>query len=92
MRVTGVGVEAVVEGCSKLEIFDVSQCKNLKGWLDAGGIERWKSRWSQSGRRETVGRRGLRGAVMPRNVSVRKGRGDLIFWVEKRSGPGVGLR
>ncbi|KAF7910841.1 uncharacterized protein EAF01_002350 [Botrytis porri] len=92
VRVTGVGVEAVVEGCSKLEIFDVSQCKNLKGWLDAGGIERWKSRWSQSGRRETVGRRGLRGAVMPRNLSVRKGRGDLVFWVEKRSGPDVGLR
>lgn len=92
MRVTGVGVEAVVEGCSKLEIFDVSQCKNLKGWLDAGGIERWKSRWSQSGRRETVGRRGLRGAVIPRNVGVRKARGDLVFWVEKRSGPGAGLR
>ncbi|TGO58869.1 hypothetical protein BOTNAR_0173g00240 [Botryotinia narcissicola] len=92
VRVTGVGVEAVVEGCSKLEVFDVSQCKNLKGWLDAGGIERWKSRWSQSGRRETVGRRGLRGTVMSRNLSVRKGRGDLVFWVEKRSGPGVGLR
>ncbi|KAM0158151.1 hypothetical protein ACHAPG_004248 [Botrytis cinerea] len=92
VRVTGVGVEAVVEGCSKLEIFDVSQCKNLKGWLDAGGIERWKSRWSQSGRRETVGRRGLRGAVIPRNVCVRKARGDLVFWVEKRSGPGAGLR
>lgn len=40
VRVTGVGVEAVVEGCRELEIFDVSQCKNLQRWLDAGGEER----------------------------------------------------
>jgi F-box/leucine-rich repeat protein 7 len=40
VRVTGVGVEAVVEGCTKLEMFDVSQCKNLQKWLDAGGEER----------------------------------------------------
>ncbi|CZR55410.1 related to F-box protein PpaB [Phialocephala subalpina] len=40
VRVTGVGVEAVVEGCTLLESFDVSQCKNLQKWLDAGGEER----------------------------------------------------
>ncbi|TKA75426.1 hypothetical protein B0A49_05039 [Cryomyces minteri] len=40
VRVTGTGVEAVVDGCRELEFFDVSQCKNLKGWLDGGGIER----------------------------------------------------
>ena len=40
VRVTGVGVEAVVEGCTKLEMFDVSQCKNLQKWLDTGGEER----------------------------------------------------
>ena len=40
VRVTGVGVEAVVEGCNRLEMFDVSQCKNLQRWLDAGGEER----------------------------------------------------
>ncbi len=51
MRVTGVGVEAVVEGCTKLEVFDVSQCKNLAKWLDSGGEER---------SRRTYGRRGLR--------------------------------
>ena len=37
MRVTGVGVEVVVEGCSRLEAFDVSQCKNLVPWLRTGG-------------------------------------------------------
>ncbi|KAH7034284.1 hypothetical protein B0J12DRAFT_274655 [Macrophomina phaseolina] len=40
VRVTGTGVEAVLEGCSDLEEFDVSQCKNLSRWLDNGGIRR----------------------------------------------------
>ena len=40
VRVTGVGVEAVVEGCHYLEVFDVSQCKNLGGWLEKGGVQR----------------------------------------------------
>ncbi|ORY06902.1 hypothetical protein BCR34DRAFT_590476 [Clohesyomyces aquaticus] len=39
VRVTGTGVEAVVEGCRDLERFDVSQCKNLGRWIEAGGIE-----------------------------------------------------
>lgn len=46
VRVTGVGVEAVVEGCCELRELDVSQCKNLLGWLDAGGIERC---WGKGG-------------------------------------------
>jgi F-box/leucine-rich repeat protein 7 len=29
-----------VDGCTKLEHFDVSQCRNLQGWLDGGGEER----------------------------------------------------
>jgi F-box/leucine-rich repeat protein 7 len=33
-------VEAVVEGCRDLELFDVSQCKNLGRWLEGGGVER----------------------------------------------------
>ncbi|MCJ1395620.1 hypothetical protein MMC18_008506 [Xylographa bjoerkii] len=40
VRVTGVGVEAVIEGCQKLEAFDVSQCKNLTMWLETGGMRR----------------------------------------------------
>ncbi|GAB7341380.1 hypothetical protein MBLNU457_7636t1 [Dothideomycetes sp. NU457] len=38
VRVTGQGVEAVLEGCRSLEVFDVSQCKNLDPWITAGGI------------------------------------------------------
>ena len=40
VRVTGIGVESVVDGCHKLEAYDVSQCKNLLMWLDSGGISR----------------------------------------------------
>lgn len=39
VRVTGTGVEAVLEGCRSLEVFDVSQCKNLAPWITAGGIQ-----------------------------------------------------
>ncbi|KAH7377357.1 cyclic nucleotide-binding domain-containing protein [Pyrenochaeta sp. MPI-SDFR-AT-0127] len=44
VRVTGTGVEAVVEGCRDLELFDVSQCKNLGRWLDAGGVDMVRKR------------------------------------------------
>ncbi|EAT91975.2 hypothetical protein SNOG_00480 [Parastagonospora nodorum SN15] len=44
VRVTGTGVEAVIEGCRDLELFDVSQCKNLGRWLDAGGVQAVKQR------------------------------------------------
>ena len=40
VRVTGHGVESVIEGCRHLEEFDVSQCKNLRLWLERGGVER----------------------------------------------------
>lgn len=29
-----------MEGCNQLEMFDVSQCKNLQRWLDGGGEQR----------------------------------------------------
>ncbi|KAK3382169.1 hypothetical protein B0T24DRAFT_672173 [Lasiosphaeria ovina] len=41
VRVTGNGVENVLEGCGRLEWVDVSQCKNLTGWLHGGGVSRW---------------------------------------------------
>ncbi|KAJ5185029.1 Leucine-rich repeat cysteine-containing subtype [Penicillium cf. griseofulvum] len=44
VRVTGVGVEAVAEGCHQLEIFDVSQCKNLGPWLEDGGAAHYQPR------------------------------------------------
>lgn len=40
VRVTGHGVESVIEGCRYLQALDVSQCKNLRPWLERGGIQR----------------------------------------------------
>lgn len=54
VRVTGVGVEAVVEGCHNLEVFDVSQCKNLTRWIDAGGVEKCTQLWKRNIRFEIV--------------------------------------
>lgn len=36
VRVTGNGVECIVDGCTELERFDVSQCRNLSPWIEAG--------------------------------------------------------
>lgn len=44
VRVTGVGVDAVVDGCKMLNTFDVSQCKNLAPWTAQGGMARWQAR------------------------------------------------
>lgn len=44
VRVTGVGVESVLEGCHRLSVFDVSQCKNLQPWLERGGVHKWRAR------------------------------------------------
>ena len=41
---TGTGVEAVVEGCRDLEVMDVSQCKNLGRWIEAGGVQMVRQR------------------------------------------------
>ncbi|KAH8813086.1 hypothetical protein F5884DRAFT_323096 [Xylogone sp. PMI_703] len=54
VRVTGVGVEAVVEGCTVLETFDVSQCKNLSPWLRAGGIEKCRQVYGRDVKFETL--------------------------------------
>lgn len=53
VRVTGQGVESVIEGCRGMRVFDVSQCKNLLPWIQGGGIERAKLRGFK-GRFDTV--------------------------------------
>ncbi|RMD42964.1 hypothetical protein DV735_g2145, partial [Chaetothyriales sp. CBS 134920] len=44
VRVTGAGVESIIDGCKKLQVLDVSQCKNLIPWLDRGGVARTQAR------------------------------------------------
>jgi F-box/leucine-rich repeat protein 7 len=41
VRVTGQGVESVLEGCGMIRWLDGSQCKNLEPWVKAGGVSRW---------------------------------------------------
>ncbi|KAI1205650.1 RNI-like protein [Annulohypoxylon truncatum] len=41
VRVTAAGIESVLEGCAGLRWADVSQCRNLEGWVRAGGVARW---------------------------------------------------
>ncbi|ERS94879.1 hypothetical protein HMPREF1624_08777 [Sporothrix schenckii ATCC 58251] len=41
VRVTGVGVDHVMDGCTRLAWLDASQCKNLASWVAAGGVARW---------------------------------------------------
>ncbi|EAW11440.1 cyclic nucleotide-binding domain protein [Aspergillus clavatus NRRL 1] len=55
VRVTGVGVEAVADGCNQLDSFDVSQCKNLAPWLEDGGALKYKNRITF----ETVAQNGI---------------------------------
>ncbi|KAI1988718.1 hypothetical protein LOZ54_003124 [Ophidiomyces ophidiicola] len=44
VRVTGTGVESVIEHCSMLAVFDVSQCKNLTPWLEFGCSRKYSDR------------------------------------------------
>ncbi|KAH6633912.1 hypothetical protein B0J18DRAFT_470658 [Chaetomium sp. MPI-SDFR-AT-0129] len=41
LRMAFCGSANVLEGCARLEWVDVSQCKNLGGWLVGGGVGRW---------------------------------------------------
>lgn len=41
VRVTGKGLDNILRGCGRLRWVDVSQCRNLEGWLRAGSIARW---------------------------------------------------
>ncbi|KJZ76138.1 hypothetical protein HIM_04594 [Hirsutella minnesotensis 3608] len=41
VRVTGRGLESVLQGCSRLEWVDVSQCRNLESWLRVGSVSSW---------------------------------------------------
>ncbi|KAK4239310.1 hypothetical protein C8A03DRAFT_14310 [Achaetomium macrosporum] len=105
VRVTGNGLENVLEGCSRLEWVDVSQCKNLGGWLVGGGVGRWgfDERQERMGEGEWVIAAAsppgggmalgpgpvLRPVIPPRGAPAGRKRKPVKFVVEK--GPG-GLR
>ncbi|KAI0474162.1 cyclic nucleotide-binding domain-containing protein [Xylariaceae sp. FL0804] len=97
VRVTAAGMESVLDGCGRLAWVDISQCRNLESWVQAGGVARW-------GHDERPGRqgqgRGQQAAAALEASSVpaapqggsrdsRRAKRPVAFVVEK--GPG-GLR
>lgn len=42
VRVTGVGIDAVVSGCTKITHFNISQCKHTLPWIESGGEHAWR--------------------------------------------------
>lgn len=41
VRVTAAGIESILDGCGRLAWADISQCRNLEGWVGVGGVARW---------------------------------------------------
>ncbi|KAI0405831.1 hypothetical protein F4802DRAFT_606597 [Xylaria palmicola] len=84
VRVTAAGVENVLDGCGRLTWADISQCRNLEGWVNGGGVKRW-------GYDEKIARiRGLDvknlSPILLGGSRSRRARRPVAFVVEK--GPG----
>jgi F-box/leucine-rich repeat protein 7 len=63
VRVTGKGVESILSSCPSLEWVDVSQCRNLDPWFNAGGVAKWgyNEREGDPRRRPSAGEGGYKG-------------------------------
>ncbi|KAI9859562.1 MAG: hypothetical protein M1824_003728 [Vezdaea acicularis] len=82
VRVTGVGVDAVLDGCRALKWFDVSQCKNLTPWVEAGGVERWGRLAERGERRDGLDWEGeVEGDGWGRRRSLGVARLEVVFEV-----------
>ncbi|TGJ84344.1 hypothetical protein E0Z10_g4415 [Xylaria hypoxylon] len=84
VRVTAAGVESILEGCGRLAWIDISQCRNLEGWVNRGGVTRM-------GYDERTARiTGLdvknMSLIPPNGARNRRARRPVAFVVEK--GPG----
>ncbi|CAJ2500749.1 Uu.00g036020.m01.CDS01 [Anthostomella pinea] len=88
VRVTAVGIESVLDGCGRLAWTDISQCRNLEGWVNAGGVTRWGFDENADGKPEAAAMR-KRIVIPPRGVRNRRARRPVAFVVEKGAG---GLR
>ncbi|KAI1419366.1 hypothetical protein F5Y12DRAFT_720787 [Xylaria sp. FL1777] len=81
VRVTAAGVESVLEGCSRLAWIDVSQCRNLEGWIHGGGVSRWG--YDEKTARITGLDVKNMSLIPPRGVRNRRARRPVGFVVEK---------
>ncbi|KAI0798731.1 hypothetical protein GGR55DRAFT_693180 [Xylaria sp. FL0064] len=81
VRVTAAGVESVLEGCGRLAWIDVSQCRNLEGWINGGGVTRWG--YDEKTARITGLDVKNMSLIPPRGVRNRRPRRPVGFVVEK---------
>ncbi|KAI1361415.1 RNI-like protein [Xylaria arbuscula] len=84
VRVTASGVESVLEGCGRLAWIDVSQCRNLEGWISGGGVIRWGYD-ERTARISGIDIKSM-SIIPPRGARNRRARRPVGFVVEK--GPG----
>jgi len=87
VRVTASGIASVLEGCSRLTWADISQCRNLEGWVNGGGVTRWGYD-ERSAREDGLDVKNM-SIIPPFGARSRRARRPVAFVVEK--GPG-GLR
>ncbi|KAI1082116.1 hypothetical protein F5B20DRAFT_569539 [Whalleya microplaca] len=92
VRVTAVGLENVLDGCGRLAWIDVSQCRNLEGWVAGGGVARWGFDEKRAddddddeiGEAAAMKRAAAAATVIPpRGVRNRRARKPVAFVVEK---------
>ncbi|KAJ1330824.1 F-box and leucine-rich repeat protein 7 [Microdochium nivale] len=81
VRVTGVGIESILEGCGRLVWADISQCRNLEGWVSKGGVVNWGYDENNVSSVEAA----MKKMTMkpPRGVRNRRPRRPVAFAVEK---------
>ena len=91
VRVTGQGVESVLEGCGMIRWLDGSQCKNLEPWVAAGGVTRWgyderggeRADLKAKAAAEMMGLKERVTATPFRGFSRRRAKGPVRFILEK---------
>ncbi|KAI1398037.1 RNI-like protein [Hypoxylon fuscum] len=93
VRVTTSGIESVLDGCAKLVWADISQCRNLDGWLKGNNVVRWgyDERGENGGRIMSLEPPSppLSALTSPRGTIRNTNRSPVAFVVEKGAG---GLR
>lgn len=90
VRVTAIGLESILDGCTRLTWCDVSQCRNLEGWVRSGGVSRWGYDERGQPKKHMIQTKSMpprRAGMLPsRVIRNRRLRPPVAFVVEKGSG------
>ncbi|KAH9894709.1 cyclic nucleotide-binding domain-containing protein [Xylariomycetidae sp. FL2044] len=89
VRVTAVGVESLLDGCGRLVRLDISQCRNLQGWINGGDLMRWGYDERADARSPDIAARSKDLISPPRGARNHHARRPVEFVIEKEAG---GLR